>query len=201
MTKKNLVILTSGNGSNLQAILDKIDAGNISGEVNAVISNKNSHSLVRAKNHQIPAYFLPHTKFNSRETYDQALVDIITPYQPDFIILAGFMRILTPTFIHSFKDKIINIHPSLLPKYKGLHTHKQALENNDKEHGTTVHVVNEALDSGAIIDQAKFDIEPSDTIEALETKIKVLEHQLYPRVIQKLCSEDILIRDGIVIFN
>ncbi|MCF6774981.1 phosphoribosylglycinamide formyltransferase [Thiotrichales bacterium 19X7-9] len=193
MTKKKLIVLTSGNGSNLQAIINQIEQGIISANIQAVISNKDSYSLTRAKNHQIAAIYLSHKDYSTRENYDQALIKAILPYKPDFIILAGFMRILTPHFIQAFKNKIINIHPSLLPKYKGLHTHKQALENKDKEHGTSVHIVTEALDAGTVIAQAKLAINKDDTITSLESRIKELEYQLYPEVIRRLCNDELVI--------
>ncbi|MCF6765480.1 phosphoribosylglycinamide formyltransferase [Thiotrichales bacterium 19S3-7] len=195
MTKKKLIVLTSGDGSNLQAIINQIENDQINGSIEAVLSNKDSFSLVRAKKHQIPAIYLSHKNYASREIYDQALIDKISPFNPDLIILAGFMRILTPLFIQAFKNKIINVHPSLLPKYKGLNTHKQALENNDQEHGTSIHLVNEELDAGMVIAQAKLAVKPNDTVSSLEQRIKVLEYQLYPEVIRKLCNGELNIQD------
>lgn len=188
MTKKKLVVLTSGNGSNLQAIIDQIELGGINATIEAVISNEQSYSLLRAKNHNIDAIYLSHKIYETREAYDQALLEAITPYNPDWIILAGFMRILTPSFINTFPNQIINIHPSLLPKYKGLDTHKKALLNGDLEHGCSIHYVTEELDAGEIIAQSKLTIHPTDTEASLAKRVQSLEHKLYPMVIGDLCE-------------
>lgn len=184
--KKKLIILSSGNGSNLQAIINNIENGKINAEIVAVISNNDSYSLTRAKNHNLNAIFLSHKDYATRENFDRALSEIILPLKPDYIILSGFMRILSPFFIQQFEHKIINIHPSLLPKYKGLNTHQKALDNHDKEHGVTVHFVTEKLDDGEIIAQSKCQIEKNDTVKSLEDKIKKLEYQLYSEVIKNL---------------
>lgn len=190
-----LVILISGNGSNLQAIIDAINQQQLTAKIRAVISNRaDAYGLERAKKYNIPTHVLLNSAYNDKHNYDAALKKIIDEYQPALIILAGFMRILTPEFVNHFQGKIVNIHPSLLPKYPGLHTHEKAIQAGDKEHGVTVHWVTESLDAGPIIAQVKIAVDPSDTPETLKAKIHREEHKLYPQVIQliaegKLVSE------------
>ena len=184
-----LVILLSGEGSNLQAIIDQISSGEIKAEIVAVISNRaDANGLNRAEKAGIPNIFLEHTHFADREAFDQSLAQIIDSYEPDLIVLAGFMRILGDSFVEKFQGKIINIHPSLLPKYKGLHTHKRALENNDKEHGATVHYVVSALDSGEAIVQGVVSVKDDDTEESLAQRVHKIEHKIYPQAIKKIIS-------------
>ncbi|WP_100551444.1 phosphoribosylglycinamide formyltransferase [Caedibacter taeniospiralis] len=180
-----LVILSSGFGSNLQAIIDKLHLQhNI--EVRAVVSDTPSESVQRALRANIPCLFLPKHKKQSRENYDQRLTELIAPFQPDLIVLSGFMRILSSTFIHQYEHKVINIHPSLLPKHKGLNTHQRVIDAKDREHGTTIHYVDESLDGGKIIAQKRMKVLPFDTAATLEQTVKALEHELYPTIIQKL---------------
>ena len=147
VSKKNIVVLVSGNGSNLQAIIDDIAQQRINAKISAVIANQGSaYGLVRAENAGIPAFFIDHKIFSSREEYDTELALCINGYDPDLIVLAGFMRIFTPTFVEHFQGRILNIHPSLLPKYKGLHTHQRAIDSGDEEHGASVHFVTPELD-------------------------------------------------------
>lgn len=158
---KNIVVLISGNGSNLQAIIDACRANKITGNVVAVLSNKaNAYGLERAKQADIPAYFVDPTQFNDSADYDKALIEKIDVYQPDIVVLAGFMRILSPAFVAHYQHKLLNIHPSLLPKYPGLHTHRQVLANKDPFHGVTVHFVTEELDGGPMIIQARIPVFP-----------------------------------------
>ena len=181
----NLVILISGSGSNLQAIIDAIESGTLDASISAVISNvANVKGLERAQKHNIPAVCLPHTEFSSRQEFDTALQNAIDTYKPDLVILAGFMRILGKDISRRFKGRMLNIHPSLLPKYPGLHTHQKVLDAGDKEHGTTIHFVTEELDGGPIVYQRSFPIENTDTSETLFDKVQTIEHQMYPLVIQ-----------------
>lgn len=183
-----LVVLSSGYGSNLQAIIDQLhNEGGI--EISAIISDKVSESITRALNHNIPCLYLPKQKQQTREEYDQLLSELLAPFSPDLIILAGFMRILSPAFIQKFPQQIINIHPSLLPKHKGLNTHQRVIDAKDKTHGTTIHYVNEHLDGGKIIAQKRIDVLPFDTAETLEQAIKSLEHVFYPATIHKLVAK------------
>lgn len=182
----NIVVLISGNGSNLQAIIDAIAAKKLSANISAVISNRaDAFGLERAKKANIPIHVLPNKDFKSTNDYDKALQQCIDQYQPQLIVLAGFIRILGKDFVKHYYGKIINIHPSLLPKYTGLNTHQRVLDAKEKEHGVSIHFVTEDLDSGPIIAQAKLIIEPNDTAETLKHKIHQLEHLLYPQVIQQ----------------
>ena len=148
----NLVVLISGNGSNLQAIIDACKEKKIKGTLRAVFSNKaDAFGLERAREAGIPAHALTADQFASREAFDRELMREIDAYAPDLVVLAGYMRILSPAFVAHYEGRLLNIHPSLLPKYPGLHTHRQALENGDEEHGTSVHFVTDELDGGPVI--------------------------------------------------
>ena len=177
----SIVVLISGSGSNLQAIIDGVETGTIPGQVSAVISNKyDVKGLERATNHGIANYVLDHTEHADRESYDQALKTLIDQHNPTLIILAGFMRILTESFVQHYEGRMLNIHPSLLPKFKGLHTHKRAIEAQESEHGCSVHFVTPELDGGPIIGQRKVIIDATDTEESLASKVQKEEHFLYP---------------------
>lgn len=191
--KKRIVVLISGSGSNLQAIIDACTQQTIAGEICAVISNRaDAYGLERARQSNIPAHVVSHKDYDSRENYDVALQTNIDQFTPDLVVLAGFMRILTPRFVQHYQGKMLNIHPSLLPKYQGLHTHQRAIDAGDSEHGVSVHFVTEELDGGPVIQQAKVLIETSDTAETLAAKVLKEEHQLYPRVINWFCEERLI---------
>ena len=156
----------------------------------AVLSNKaNAYGLERAKLADIPAYFVDPTLYNDRADYDKALIEKIDAYQPDIVVLAGFMRILSPDFVTHYQHKLLNIHPSLLPKYPGLHTHRQVLANKDSFHGVTVHFVTEELDGGPMIIQARIPVLPDDTEQSLQTRIQAEEYRIYPLAIGWLADE------------
>lgn len=194
----NIVVLISGNGSNLQAIIDSVQNGAINGRVSAVISNKPAaYGLERAEKANIPAIAVDHTQFASRADFEQALIQTIDQYQPDLLVLAGFMRILSSEFVQHYLGKMLNIHPSLLPKYPGLHTHRRVLESGDKEHGTSVHFVTAELDGGPIIAQRSFHVTADDTEESLQQKIQQQEHKLYPEVVGWFCSARLQFKDGL----
>ncbi|ADZ90771.1 phosphoribosylglycinamide formyltransferase [Marinomonas mediterranea] len=179
--KLAVVVLISGSGSNLQALIDQSLHGAIDVEIKAVISNKSdAYGLERAKSAGIPAHALSHKDFDSRDSFDNALQSLIDQYNPELVVLAGFMRILTEDFTRHYEGRMLNIHPSLLPKFKGLDTHKRAIEANEKEHGVSVHFVSAELDAGAVILQAKTNIEANDTPETLANKVHALEHKIYP---------------------
>lgn len=179
------VVLISGNGSNLHALIEKITAGYVTIQLSAVISNnKDALGLQRAEIAGIPTHILEHKNFSTRVEYDYALLNLIANYAPNLIILAGFMRVLTPEFIRQYWGCILNIHPSLLPKYPGLHTHARALAANETEHGASVHFVTEKLDGGPVILQAKVPILAADNAETLAARVLHQEHQIYPQVIQ-----------------
>jgi len=202
MSKKNILVLISGSGSNLQALIDAQNQADFLGEIVAVISNKkNVLGLQRAAAANIPALILQHTDYSSREAFDTALAKTIQAYDPDLIILAGFMRILTAGFVENFRGKLLNIHPSLLPKYPGLHTHKRALKNNDEYHGSSVHFVTEELDGGPLIAQSKTKIAKNETEESLIKKILKLEHQLYPQVAKWFLNGQIKLENNEVLFE
>ncbi len=187
MNKKlSLAILLSGNGTNFQAIVDSIDNGQLKAVIKVVISNnKDAFGLKRARNHNIKNLCIDHKDYEDRESDDQKLMETIEQENVDFIVLAGFMRILGSDFVKNFPNKIINIHPSLLPKYPGLNTHKKVLENKDKEHGVTVHLVDEGLDSGPIIGFIKILVEDDEKENDLENKIHKIEHFIYPKILSE----------------
>lgn len=196
---KKIVVLVSGSGSNLQAIIDACQTQYINGQVVAVISNKpDVYALERAKNSHIPSHVINHKNFASREEFDQVVANQIDTYQPDLIVLAGYMRILTPEFVKRYMGKMLNIHPSLLPKYPGLHTHKRAIEAGDQEHGTTVHFVTEELDGGPIVLQAKVPIFSDDEEQDVIDRVLVQEHQIYPMVIKWFCDNRLQMENGVV---
>lgn len=177
-----IVMVISGGGSNLQAIIDGCANKDIPGKISGVISNNSdAYGLIRAENAGITTAVLDHREYESRSSYDQSLATLIHSFSPDLILLAGFMRILTPEFVAQFKGKLLNIHPSLLPKYPGLHTHRRALENHDSEHGATVHYVTEELDGGPIIIQGAIPIESGDDESSLASRVQTqIEHHIYP---------------------
>ena len=193
-----IIVLISGNGSNLQAIIDACKSGIINGKVVGVISNKaNAFGLERAKKDNIPSKVINHNNYNTREDFDKKLVSTIEIFQPDLIVLAGFMRILSPVMTSAFKDKMINIHPSLLPKYPGINTHEQVIANNDAEHGVTIHSVSEELDGGPIIAQSKILVHKKQKLDDLIERIHKVEHMIFPKVISMIASDKINIKDTI----
>lgn len=180
----NIVVLISGNGSNLQAIIDACKTNKIKGTVRAVFSNKaDAFGLERARQAGIATHTLIASAFDSREAYDRELIHEIDMYAPDVVVLAGFMRILSPAFVSHYAGRLLNIHPSLLPKYPGLHTHRQALENGDEEHGTSVHFVTDELDGGPVILQAKVPVFAGDSEDDITARVQTQEHAIYPLVI------------------
>ncbi len=192
-----LAVLISGNGSNLQALIDAITAGELDARIALVISNvPDAPGLTRAHDAGIATQIIDHRNYSKRTLFDQALAEAITPYAVDLVILAGFMRVLSVDFIRVFADRLINIHPSLLPKYPGLDTHQQAIDNDDREAGATVHFVNAELDSGPAIMQAATAIQKHDTASSLVTRVRQLEHQILPLAVQWCCSGRVVCRDN-----
>ncbi|NYS80022.1 MULTISPECIES: phosphoribosylglycinamide formyltransferase [Halomonadaceae] len=183
---RRIVVLVSGNGSNLQALIDAQSHDRLGGgEIVAVISNvADAYGLKRAHEAGIEAVALPHREYDSREAYDGALIKVIERHEPDLIVLAGFMRILTPRFVQRFLGRMLNIHPSLLPEYQGLNTHARALAAGVTSHGCSVHFVTEELDGGPVVLQAELQISPDDTVETLQEKVRSREHLLYPIAVQ-----------------
>lgn len=179
-----LVVLASGGGSNLQAIIDNIANGILKAEIVAVISDKeDAYALERARKASIPAVFINLKNFDSRNSYDNALADMVLSYQPHYVALAGYMRILTPAFVERFPLNILNIHPSLLPSFPGLHAQQQAWKYGVKISGCTVHFVDSGLDSGPIIAQRTVEAFHNDTEERLSARILEQEHKLYSEVL------------------
>lgn len=189
---KNIVILISGRGSNMQAIVAAAKAQKWPARIAAVISNRSdAEGLVFAAEQGITTAVVVSKNYPSREEFDAALQEKIDQYSPDLIVLAGFMRILTPRFVQHYAGRIVNIHPSLLPKYTGLHTHRRALEAGDKEHGVTVHIVTSELDHGPILGQVRVPVLPDDTEASLANRVLTQEHILYPRVIRQFLEGEL----------
>jgi len=186
---KKIVVLISGDGSNLEAIAKACQTGNIPATIELVISNQpNVKGLDRAKKLNLMSKVIEHQQCNSREEFDQVLLKQILPIEPDLVVLAGFMRILSADFTKALSGKLINIHPSLLPNYPGLNTHKKAIQNGDLMHGISVHYVNNDLDGGPIITQGALKIDPSQSETKLINRIHKIEHAVYPKVIADIAK-------------
>jgi phosphoribosylglycinamide formyltransferase-1 len=194
---KRLVILISGRGSNLEAILEQIRAQGWPIQVVQVISNQpQAAGLEVARSYGVPGQALSAKDFADRDAYDRALAEIILRFQPDLVVLAGFMRILSPAFCQAFAGRLINIHPSLLPAFKGLDTHAQALASGVCVHGCTVHAVTPQLDHGPILAQAVVPVFPDDTVDQLATRVLEMEHQVYPLAIASILSGRFVLSEG-----
>ncbi len=182
-------VLISGNGSNLQALIDACQAGRIQGELVGVVSNRaDAFGLERAKAAGIATQVLSNQAFADRESYDAALIQALESWKPDLLVMAGFMRILTPGFVQHFAGRMLNIHPSLLPKYQGVKTHARAIAAGDTVHGASVHFVTEELDGGPVVLQARVPIFPDDDEVTLAERVLSQEHQIYPLVINWFCQ-------------
>lgn len=192
-----IAVLISGSGSNLQAILDCISRGELKAGICGVLSNKaEAYGLTRAVNHNIPTAVISHKDFADREGFDAAMIRQLDEWAPDVVVLAGFMRILTPAFVMHYEGRLLNIHPSLLPKYKGLHTHKRALEAGDSEHGCSVHFVTPELDGGPVIAQAMVPVLAGDSEESLTERVHKCEHRLYPQVLVWMANGELAWRNN-----
>lgn len=179
--RARLVVLISGSGSNLQAFIDATQNGSLDATICAVISNRaDAYGLQRAATAGIASETIDHRQFDSREAFDAELLARVQHYRPDLVLLAGFMRILTPVFVSPLQGRLLNIHPSLLPKYPGLHTHQRALDAGDTEHGVTVHFVTQELDSGAPIVQATVPVLAGEDATVLAQRVLAQEHIIYP---------------------
>lgn len=179
------VILISGSGSNLQAFIDQVDSGDLELDIRLVVSNKaEAYGLERATNANIDTACINHRDYDSRLAFDQALMQCIDQVQPDIIILAGFMRILTPEFVNHYQGRLVNIHPSLLPKYPGVDTHQRAIDAGDQWHGASIHFVVPEVDAGPVILQGRLAINENDTADSLQQRIHKIEHKLYPLAVK-----------------
>jgi len=188
-----IVVLLSGSGTTLQSMIDT----NLPAEICAVISNKpDVMGLSRAQEAGIPTHVLEHTNYESREAFDHDLKGLIDQYEADLVVLAGFMRILSDDFVNHYNGRLINIHPSLLPKYKGMHTHQRVMDAGEPLHGSSVHFVNAELDGGPVLLQARLPVLAADSVESLELRIKTKEHLIYPTAITWLAEGRIELTDG-----
>ena len=196
---KNIVILISGRGSNMEAVVRALDAEQWPARVAAVISNKaDAKGLEFAQSRGIPTAVVPSKEFASRAEFDAALQETIDRFAPDLVVLAGFMRILTAPFVEHYAGRMLNIHPSLLPLFPGLHTHRQALDAGVAEHGATVHFVTAELDHGPAIAQARVPVLPGDTEDDLAARVLVEEHKLYPYAVRLFVEDRVVIENDSV---
>ncbi|MGN6259551.1 MAG: phosphoribosylglycinamide formyltransferase [Ralstonia sp.] len=196
---KNIVILISGRGSNMEAIVRACQAEGWSGRIAAVISNRpDAAGLKFAASHDIATAVVDHKAFSDRDSFDAALAQVIDGFSPDLVVLAGFMRILTPGFVKRYAGRMLNIHPSLLPCFPGLHTHEAALAMGVKVHGATVHFVTADLDHGPIVLQAIIDVRQDDTPDSLAGRLLAQEHTIYPRAVRWFVEGRLSIEDGVV---
>lgn len=190
-------VLVSGSGSNLQSFIDKAAAGDIGLELGVVFSNRpDAFGLERASKAGIPTECLRHGDFPDREAFDRAVAGILDGYAPDLIVLAGFMRILSPWFVAHYEGRVLNIHPALLPAYPGLDTHQRVLDAGDRWHGSTVHFVTEVLDGGPLILQGRLEVDPRESADELCARVQALEHQIYPQAADWFGQGRIAFRDG-----
>ncbi|MAZ43902.1 MAG: phosphoribosylglycinamide formyltransferase [Legionellales bacterium] len=189
---KRLAVFLSGRGSNFEALLEATINSELKGVAQIVVVHSNKPAaggLNIARAHGIPSVILEPKQFADRPTYETALIEALAPFQCDLVCLAGYMRILSQVFVREYAGRILNIHPSLLPKYPGLHTHEQVLTNRDKEHGATVHFVIDALDAGPKILQSKVSVLPNDTVDELSARVLEKEHILYARAVKWFCED------------
>ncbi|WP_027339637.1 phosphoribosylglycinamide formyltransferase [Halonatronum saccharophilum] len=193
-------VLASGRGSNLQSIIDSIESGELEAKVELVISDKEgAKALERANNQGIASKYINPKIYDSKEKFEQAMIDALEEYEVDLIVMAGFMRILTPYFVRHYKNRVMNIHPSLLPSFPGLHAQKQALDYGVKVAGCTVHFADEGMDTGPIIIQAAVPVQEGDTEETLAKRILKEEHRIYPQAVKLYAQDRLEVKDGKVI--
>ena len=195
--RKRLVVLISGRGSNMVSLLHACLNGHINGEIVAVISNKtDAAGLTVARQHGIATAVVDHTAYSTREAFDADLLKAVDEHQPALVILAGFMRILTPVFVRPLTGRLINIHPSLLPKYPGLTTHQRAWDAGDREAGATVHFVTEELDGGPAIIQTRVAVQATDTAQTLADRVLEQEHLIYAEAVRLFCDDRVVFAAG-----
>ena len=200
--RTRVLVLISGSGSNLQALIDAQQSGKLPVELVAVISNRpDAKGLQRAERAGIPTQVVDHTRFDGRDSFDRALQQAIDAYAPDLIVLAGFMRILTEHFTRQYQGRMLNIHPSLLPKYQGLNTHERALQAGDREHGVSVHFVTAELDGGPVALQARVPVLPGDDASRLAQRVLQQEHRIYPLAVKWFAQGRLRMVDGRVFMD
>ncbi len=199
---KSIVILISGRGSNMESLLKAVADGLLPVRVAAVISNRpDAKGLEIAAAQEVETCVVDHTRFDSRESFDAAMIKTIDSYAPDLVVLAGFMRILTDDFVRRYEGRLLNIHPSLLPSFPGLHTHRQALAEGVRVHGCTVHFVTPQLDHGPVVVQAAVPVLDGDDEATLAARVLVQEHQIYPMAVRWFAEERLRLVDGHVVFE
>ncbi|MBN2646934.1 MAG: phosphoribosylglycinamide formyltransferase [Thiotrichales bacterium] len=199
---KRIAVLLSGNGSNLQALIDYQAQAPKGYQIVLVISNKaQAYGLERARRAGIATCVIEHQQFPDRASFDREMQTVLDAHQVDLVVLAGFMRILSAPFTQHFYGRMLNIHPSLLPKYPGLDTHQRVLEEGDAEHGLSIHFVTQELDGGPIILQSRLSVQKQDTAASLQQKIHQLEHCAYPQVVQGICQGLLELRQDKVYFK
>ena len=192
----DVVVLLSGTGSNLQALIDSTRTGDSPVRIAAVISNRSdAYGLQRARDAGIDTRSLDHKAFDGREAFDSALIELIDAFKPQLVVLAGFMRILSADFVRHYEGRLLNIHPSLLPKYKGMHTHQRALDAGDSEHGCSVHFVTEELDGGPLVVQAVVPVESDDSAQTLAQRVHAQEHRIYPLAVRWFAEGRLILGD------
>jgi phosphoribosylglycinamide formyltransferase-1 len=198
-----LAILISGNGSNLQAIIDAIECGELDAEIKTVVSNNpQAYGLQRATRHGLPTRIIDHRDYPDRQQYDAKLGQYLQSLAPDYIVLAGYMRILSSAFIDAYEHRILNIHPSLLPAYKGLDTHRRALANGETRHGVSIHLVTAELDDGPVLLQASYPIDAGDSVEDMQATGHRLEHRMYPLLLSWISENKLSIdEDGRIMYE
>jgi phosphoribosylglycinamide formyltransferase-1 len=190
-------ILISGSGTNLQAFIDAVVAGSLDLDLCVVFSNRpDAYGLERARQAGIPTACIEHGDFPDRVSFDRAVIAQLDRFEPELLILAGFMRILSPEFVEHYEGKVLNIHPALLPKYPGLDTHQRALDAGEDWHGSTVHFVTEELDGGPRILQGRLRVNPDESADELQTRVQAIEHQIYPEAAGLVGSGRVVFRDG-----
>lgn len=202
MNDMPIVVLISGSGSNLQALIDAAATGELPVSIRAVISNRpGAYGLERAAHAGIPAHVVDHKQFAGTREFCHSLRNCIDRYAPGLVVLAGFMRILDPGFVAHYRNRLINLHPSLLPKYPGLHTHRRVLEHGDSTHGASVHFVTEELDAGPVIIQGRIPVEPSDNPESLQRKVQAVEHLILPTAVRWFAQKRLSLSGGRVLLD
>ena len=202
MKKLAIVVLISGNGSNLQSIIDAVEAGQINGRIKTVISNNpDAYGLQRAIKHDIAQQVINHKDFSCRDDFDRALSKCLIQLDADIIVLAGFMRVLGSALIQAHQRKILNIHPSILPEYKGLNTYQRAIDNKEKEHGVSIHIVTPELDDGPVIVRGRYPILCRESVSDLQAKGHRLEHKMYPQILKWLGQGELQINADSILFR